>query len=112
MAGDNQRDDSCSMPVRTIENSPPLIRPWVRWVLISLLLPAVVLASLIEYVAIRSAATGYWGPEWPTAGRDTVVFSTIWLALVGALILTTLRPIRLMWRRWRRHEVDDEDGSP
>jgi hypothetical protein len=77
MARDESSDDGYRMPVRTIENSEALIRTWVRWLLVCLLLPTVVIASLVELLAVLRAPSGYWGPNWPTAGRDTVGMSAI-----------------------------------
>ncbi len=70
------------MPVRTIENSQPIIRPWVRSLIVA------VRARVDARVPVGLGCHRLLGLEWPTAGRDTAAFTMIWAALVVMLVAT------------------------
>lgn len=84
------------------ENYPdPWIRPWLRRALLVVVVPAVAIMSLLEYIAVWSAVTGYWGPEWPTVWQDTGWMTAIWLFGLASLFALAARPIRHRWAKWR-----------
>jgi len=97
------------MPIRSSgplsdDYPEPWIRPWLRMTLLAVVVPAVGILSLLEYIAVWSAVTGYWGPEWPTVWQDTAWMSGVWLFGVACLFALVARPVRHRWakRRSRR----------
>ena len=94
------------MPIRSSDplstNYPePWIRPCLRKALLVVVVPAVAMMCLLEYIAVWSAVTGYWGPEWPTVQQDTAWMTGIWLFGVACLFALATRPVRHRWAMWR-----------
>jgi len=103
------------MPVRSFEPLSPnyskaWIRPWLRVALLVIVVPAVVVLSLLLSIAVWSAVTGYWGPEWPTVWQDTAWTTGAWLSGVVCLIALVTRPSRRRLATWRSHRVRARRG--
>ena len=93
------------MPVRSRRSAGPRpARSVLGWALLCVLGLAIVLLTPLEVLALWSAATGYWGPEWPTVGRDLVVLTVIWLMVICsavALLVDRREPVTRRRRRSR-----------
>ena len=104
------------MPVRSSDPLSPTypeawIRPWLRVALLLVVVPALAMLSLLLYIAVWSAVTGYWGPEWPNVWRDTVWITGLWLMGVACFIGLVTRPTRRWWATWKRHRVGNRSQA-
>jgi hypothetical protein len=75
------------------------------WLLLWTFGASALLASLLGFFAIWSAATGYWGTEWPNVGHDLMVLTAAWFVTVGAVVLL-LTDSRRPWPHGRANDFD------